>query len=136
MVWMAPAAGVALRHSWDVIVPSTGGAIQVHGVDADGQVSAETPTPAKPVPRILRRACDLSDRHGGLFGRPSPGSPTYRMGHEVRLMPPSYEKPCVKRNKTDAADTAAVCEALTRPSMRTVPRDVVHRASRSTTPTG
>ena len=72
MVWMAPAAGVALRHSWDVIVPSTG-AIQVHGVDADGQVSAETPTPAKPVPRILRRACDLSDRHGGLFGRPSPG---------------------------------------------------------------
>ena len=36
-------------------------------------------------------------------------------------MPPSYEKPCVKRNKTDAADTAAVCEALTRPSMRFVP---------------
>ncbi|MNR61618.1 Transposase [compost metagenome] len=38
------------------------------------------------------------------------------MGHDVRLMPPSY----VKRGKTDAADTAAICEAVTRPSMRFV----------------
>lgn len=43
------------------------------------------------------------------------------MGHEVRLMPPSYVKPYVKRGKTDAADAAAVREAVTRPSMRFVP---------------
>jgi transposase len=40
------------------------------------------------------------------------------MGHDVRLMPPSYVKPYVKRGKTDAAAAAAICEAVTRPSMR------------------
>ena len=44
-----------------------------------------------------------------------------KLGHEVRLMPPAYVKPCVKRGKTDAADTEAICEAVTRPSMRFVP---------------
>src|SRR5687767_12466427 len=43
------------------------------------------------------------------------------LGHEVRLMPPSYVKPYVKRNKTDAADAEAICEAVSRPSMRFVP---------------
>ncbi len=42
------------------------------------------------------------------------------MGHDVRLMPPSYVKPYVKRGKTDAADAAAICEAVTRPWMRFV----------------
>lgn len=42
------------------------------------------------------------------------------MGYDVRLMPPSYVKPYVKRGKTDAADAAAICEAVTRPSMRFV----------------
>src|SRR5262249_51372480 len=41
-----------------------------------------------------------------------------RLGHEVRLMPPAYVKPYVKRGKTDAADAEAVCEAVTRPTMR------------------
>src|ERR671916_3236317 len=44
-----------------------------------------------------------------------------RLGHEVRLMPPAYVKPYVKRGKTDAADAAAICEAVTRPTMRFVP---------------
>lgn len=43
------------------------------------------------------------------------------LGHEVRLMPPSYVKPHVKRNKTDAADAEAIAEAVTRPTMRFVP---------------
>ncbi len=43
------------------------------------------------------------------------------LGHEVRLMPASYVKPYVKRGKTDAADAEAVCEAVTRPTMRFVP---------------
>jgi transposase len=43
------------------------------------------------------------------------------LGHEVRLLPPAYVKPYVKRGKTDAADAEAICEAVSRPSMRTVP---------------
>jgi len=43
------------------------------------------------------------------------------LGHEVRLMPAAYVKAYVKRGKTDAADAEAICEAMTRPSMRFVP---------------
>ena len=42
------------------------------------------------------------------------------LGHEVRLMPPAYVKPYVKRQKNDAADAEAICEAVTRPTMRFV----------------
>jgi transposase len=44
-----------------------------------------------------------------------------KLGHAVRLMPPAYVKPYVRRGKNDAADAAAICEAVTRPSMRFVP---------------
>jgi len=43
-----------------------------------------------------------------------------KLGHQVRLMPPAYVKPYVKRGKTDAADAEAICEAVTRPTMRFV----------------
>ena len=43
-----------------------------------------------------------------------------RLGHEVRLIPPSYVKPFVKRQKNDAADAEAICEAAQRPTMRFV----------------
>lgn len=43
-----------------------------------------------------------------------------KLGHEVRLMPPAYVKPYVKRGKTDANDAEAICEAVTRPTMRFV----------------
>lgn len=43
------------------------------------------------------------------------------LGHDVRLMPPSYVKPYVKRQKNDMADAEAICEAVTRPTMRFVP---------------
>src|ERR1700757_5513745 len=42
------------------------------------------------------------------------------LGHEVRLMPPQYVKPYVKRSKNDASDAEAICEAVTRPTMRFV----------------
>src|SRR6201993_2109614 len=42
------------------------------------------------------------------------------LGHTVKLMPPAYVKAYVKRNKNDAADAAAICEAVTGPSMRFV----------------
>lgn len=44
-----------------------------------------------------------------------------RLGHEVRLIPPSYVKPYVKHQKNDMADAEAICEAVTRPAMRFVP---------------
>jgi len=43
------------------------------------------------------------------------------LGHEVKLMPPAYVKPYVRRQKNDMADAAAICEAVSRPSMRYVP---------------
>ena len=43
------------------------------------------------------------------------------LGHDVRLMPPAYVKPYVKRHKNDATDAEAICEAVQRPSMRFVP---------------
>ena len=42
------------------------------------------------------------------------------LGHTVRLMPPAYVKPYVKRHKNDATDAEAICEAVTRPNMRFV----------------
>jgi transposase len=49
------------------------------------------------------------------------GRELQRLGHEVRLIPPAYVKPYVKRQKNDAADAAAICEAAQRPTMRFVP---------------
>ena len=51
------------------------------------------------------------------------------MGHTVRLMAPQFVKPYVKTNKNDAADAAAICEAVTRPSMRFVPIKNVEQQS-------
>jgi transposase len=52
-----------------------------------------------------------------------------KFGHEVKLMPPRYVKPYVKRNKNDAADAEAICEAVTRPTMRFVPIKTVEQQS-------
>ena len=52
-----------------------------------------------------------------------------RLGHDARLMPPAYVKPYVRRQKKDSADAAAICEGVTRPSMRFVPiRSVENQA--------
>jgi transposase len=50
-----------------------------------------------------------------------------RYGHQVRLMPPSYVKPYVKRNKNDGRDAEAICEAVGRPTMRVVPVKTVEQ---------
>ena len=94
---------------------------QVHAVDASGAVI---------VRRALRRAQVLpffAKLPSCLVGMEACGTSHYwareliRLGHEVRLMPPAYVKPYVKRGKTDAADAEAICEAVTRPTMRFVP---------------
>jgi transposase len=51
----------------------------------------------------------------------STGRVVAALGHEVRLMPPAYVKAYLRRQKNDAADAEAICEAVRRPSMRFVP---------------
>src|SRR5271165_3965828 len=53
-------------------------------------------------------------------------------GHEVKLMPAQYVKPYVKRGKNDAADAEAICEAVTRPTMRVVGVKTVEQQSTMT----
>jgi len=93
---------------------------QVHGVDATGGVV---------VRKALRRAQVLpffAKLPPCLVGIEACGTSHHwareliGLGHEVRLMPPAYVKPYVKRGKTDAADAEAICEAVTRPTMRFV----------------
>ena len=93
---------------------------QVHGVDAAGGVS---------VRRQLRRAQVLpffKKLPPCLVGMEACATAHHwarqliELGHEVKLMPPHYVKPYVKRNKNDAADAQAICEAVTRPTMRFV----------------
>ncbi len=94
---------------------------QVHAIAEDGHVA---------VRRALRRSQVLEffrQIEPCLVGIEACGSAHYwanaigEFGHTVRLMPPAYVKPYVKRNKTDAADAEAICEAVTRPTMRFVP---------------
>jgi transposase len=93
---------------------------QVHGIDREGRIG---------VRRKLRRAEVLrffAMLSPCLVGMEACASSHYwareigRLGHEVRLMPPAYVKPYVKRGKTDASDAEAICEAVTRPTMRFV----------------
>jgi transposase len=93
---------------------------QVHGVDAAGEVA---------VRRQLRRGQVLmffAKLPACLIGIEACATAHHwarelaALGHQVRLMPPSYVKPYVKRQKNDAADAEAICEAVTRPTMRFV----------------
>ena len=95
--------------------------VQVHGVDPEGEVV---------VRRTLRRAQVLpffAKLPPCLIGMEACGAAHHwareliKLGHDVRQMPAAYVKPYVKRGKTDAADAEAICEAVTRPTMRFVP---------------
>src|ERR1700720_656692 len=100
---------------------------QVHGVDNEGKVV---------IRRQLKRRYVLA-----LFEKLSPclvgieacasshhwSRELQALGHTVRLMPPAYVKPYVKRQKNDAADAEAICEAVTRANMR---RTLLVRVSR------
>jgi transposase len=94
---------------------------QIHGLQSeDGRATTR---------KLSRRAMRkfFSEMTPCRVGMEACGSAHYwarelqAMGHEVRLIPPIYVKPYVKRGKTDAADAAAVCEAMSRPGMRFVP---------------
>jgi len=93
---------------------------QVHGVDSAGAVVI-----CKRVSRakVLVLFADLPPCLIGIEACPSAhhwGRELESLGHTVRLMPPSYVKAYLKRSKNDANDAEAICEAVTRPSMRFV----------------
>ena len=94
---------------------------QVHGVDASGLVV---------IRRQLKRRYVLTffeKLPSCLVGIEACASSHHwsrelqALGHTVRLMPPAYVKPYVKRQKNDMADAEAICEAVTRVNMRFVP---------------
>ena len=94
---------------------------QVHGVDADGAVVIR-----KRISRakVLEFFAAVPPCLVGVEACPSAHHWSRKLqafGHTVKLMPPSYVKAYLKRSKNDANDAAAICEAVTRPSMRFVP---------------
>jgi len=94
---------------------------QVHGIDGLGAVVIR-----KRISRakMLEYFADLPSCLVGIEACPSAhhwARKLTELGHTVKLMPPSYVKAYVKRGKNDANDAAAICEAVTRPSMRFVP---------------
>ena len=93
---------------------------QVHGVDAVGQVVMRRQLKRRYVLKFFEKlppclvgieACASSHHWSREL---------QALGHTVRLMPPAYVKPYVKRHKNDVTDAEAICEAVTRPNMRFV----------------
>ena len=137
MEWMPPPDGIAMCQGGDVCrTPPNGEGIhekasiigldlakrsfQAHGALADGSVAFRKKLTREKVlgffaerPRciVAMEACG-SAHHWGRAIRDA--------GHEVRLIPPAYVKPFVKRQKNDAADAEAIAEAASRPTMRFV----------------
>ena len=102
---------------------------QVHGVDADGQVVIRRKLKRRYVLAFFEKlpaclvgieACATSHHWSRQL---------QALGHKVRLMPPVYVKPYVKRQKNDAADAEAICEAVTRANMRFVATKTVEQQS-------
>jgi transposase len=93
---------------------------QVHGVDGRGQVVVRRQLKRRYViaffeklaPCIVGVEACVSSHHWARQ--------LQALGHNVRLMPPAYVKPHVKRQKNDATDAEAICEAVSRASMRFV----------------
>jgi transposase len=94
---------------------------QVHGVDAHGTVVVRKQLRRKEMGTYFTKLppCELgmeacSSSH--YWARRLQG-----LGHRVKLMAPQFVRPYVKANKNEARDAEAICEAVTRPSMRFVP---------------
>jgi transposase len=94
---------------------------QVHGVDRSGAVVLRRQLRRGAVEKFFAQlspctvgveACGTAHHWARVIGR---------YGHRVRLMPPAYVKPYLKRNKNDGRDAEAICEAVSRPTMRFVP---------------
>src|SRR5258707_2673718 len=93
---------------------------QIHGVDAAGNVIIRRQLKRRYVLPFFQK---LSPCLVGIEACASAhhwSRELQALGHTVKLMPPAYVKPYVKRHKNDAADAEAICEAVTRANMRFV----------------
>jgi transposase len=149
MEWMPPPGGIAMCQAGDVQIAREEEAsmkevtivgvdlakrvFQLHGAAADGTVvfrkklSRAQFLPflaARPACTVAMEACATAHHWGREIGR---------LGHRVRLIPPAYVKPFVKRQKNDTADAEAIAEAAARPTMRFVAVKTEAQQARATT---
>jgi len=102
---------------------------QVHGIDATGSVTVRRQLKRRYVLAFFEKLAPC------LIGIEACASAHHwsrqlqALGHTVRLMPPAYVKPYVKRHKNDATDAEAICEAVTRANMRFVPTKTAEQQS-------
>lgn len=102
---------------------------QVHGVDGRGEVVVRRQLKRRYVIEFFEKLAPC------LIGIEACASSHYwsrqlqDLGHKVRLMPPAYVKPYVKRQKNDATDAEAICEAVGRANMRFVPTKTAEQQS-------
>jgi transposase len=102
---------------------------QVHGVDAEGGVVVRRQLKRRYLLAFFEKLTPC------LIGMEACASAHHwsrqlqALGHTVRLMPPAYVKPYVKRQKNDVIDAEAICEAVTRPTMRFVPTKTTEQQS-------
>ncbi len=98
---------------------------QIHGVDAAGTVVIRRRIGRA---RVLEFFADLPPCLVGMEACATAhqwARELKKLGHDTRLMPPTYVKAYVKRAKNDAADAAAICEAASRPDVKFVPAKTV-----------
>jgi transposase len=102
---------------------------QVHGIDTEGNVIIRRQLKRRYVLPFFQKlptcvvgieACASSHHWSREL---------QALGHTVRLMPPAYVKPYVKRQKNDATDAEAICEAVRRPTMRFVATKILEQQS-------
>jgi transposase len=137
MEWMAPASGIAMchigcsEHSQQrepsmVNVTTIGvdlakSVFQLHGVDAEGSAVLRRQLKRSQMLEFFQRQPTCLIGMEACAGAHYWARELVKLGHDVRLMQPSYVKGHVKRGKADKADAEAICEAVSRPSMRFVP---------------
>jgi len=100
---------------------------EVHAVNAQEQVVVRRSLRRNQVLSWFAKLPAVPDWHGSLWHREPLGARTDRARSHGASDPPAYAKSYVRRNKNDAADAAAICEAVSRPSMRFVPIKTVEQ---------
>ena len=104
---------------------------QLHGAGADGSVAFRKKLSRSKVLTFLGNQAPCVVAMEACAGAHDWGRRIQKPGHDVRLVPPAYVKPFVKRQKNDTADAEAIAEAASRPTMRFVAMKTVEQQSRA-----
>ena len=94
---------------------------QVHAVDARGEIVVARKLTRSQLIRFFAELPPCVVAMEACASAHHWGRALIELGHEVRLLPPAHVKPYVRRNKNEAVDAAAICEAAGRPGQRFVP---------------